>query len=80
LINQNKEDPGISEESPIEGKKNDELVKEYFLGKKKLFFLDDWIQLGELQSKYVNHFIDNMIGLGKAMGKDVMDRLEFTMI
>ena len=80
LIKENREDVGLCEEIIVpEGKKSECLAKEYFIGKKKMFFFDEWIGLGELQSKYINHFIENMIGLGKVLGKEVLDRMEFTM-
>jgi len=55
------------------------LTKEHFM-RKKLFFIDEWVSIGDLQKRNASHFIETMMGLGRVLGREVLDRMHFTIL
>lgn len=87
IINKHKEDPGLIEEEGIKTKEKEKdkeegeiLTKEYFLNRKKLFYYNEWIGVNELQRKYVNLFLERIVGLGRCLGRELIEKVEFTIV
>lgn len=84
IIDVHNEDPVIYRENEQTIIKNrikmpDNEIKKEFLLKKKLFFIGEWISMDELQMKYMNNFLEIMINFGKIIGKEALEKIEFSL-